>query len=104
MSRAVEELFEKAAALSVNERAELAGLLLRSIEEPADDGVEDAWAAEIERRMVERETSVTTNPPSHAIHDFRRLLGLVDQTHGGHDPAVCLENGGNQAGNATPPG
>ena len=53
MSREVDELYERAIGLSPEERAELAGLLLQSIEEPADEGVEEAWAAEIERRMAE---------------------------------------------------
>lgn len=53
MSRAVQELYEKASELAPNDRAELAGLLLESIEEPSDQGVEEAWAAEIERRMAE---------------------------------------------------
>jgi len=53
MSRAVQDLYEKAAELPSDDRAELAGLLLESIEEPADEGVEEAWAAEIERRMAE---------------------------------------------------
>jgi len=53
MSRAVQDLYEKAAELPPDDRAELAGLLLESIEEPADEGVEEAWAAEIERRMAE---------------------------------------------------
>lgn len=53
MTRAVQELYEKAAELTPNDRAELAGLLLESIEEPADEGVEESWAAEIERRMAE---------------------------------------------------
>lgn len=53
MSRAVQELYEKASELAPNDRAELAGLLLESIEEPSDDGVEQAWAAEIERRLAE---------------------------------------------------
>ena len=53
MTRAVEELYEKASHLPEEDRAELAGMLLESIEEPPDDGVEDAWAAEIERRMTE---------------------------------------------------
>jgi len=53
MTRAVQELYEKASELSVRDRAELAGLLLESIEEPSDEGVEEAWAAEIERRMAE---------------------------------------------------
>ena len=53
MSHAVHELYEKASQLSADDRAELAGLLLESIDEPADEGVEEAWAAEIERRMAE---------------------------------------------------
>lgn len=53
MTRAVQELYEKASELTANDRAELAGLLLESIEEAADEGVEEAWAAEIERRMAE---------------------------------------------------
>ena len=53
MTRAVEELYEQASQLPVEDRAELAGKLLESIEEPPDEGVEEAWAAEIERRMAE---------------------------------------------------
>ncbi|HEV8433010.1 MAG TPA: addiction module protein [Thermoanaerobaculia bacterium] len=53
MRRAVQDLYEKAAELTADDRAELAGLLLESIEEPADEGVEEAWAAEIEHRMAE---------------------------------------------------
>jgi len=53
MTRAVLELYEKAAELSIPDRAELAGLLLESIDEPPDAGVEEAWAAEIERRMAD---------------------------------------------------
>ncbi|HEX7149992.1 MAG TPA: addiction module protein [Thermoanaerobaculia bacterium] len=53
MTRAVEELYEQASRLPAEERAELAGLLLESIEDPADEGVEEAWAAEIERRMAD---------------------------------------------------
>lgn len=53
MTRAVEELYEQASQLSEDDRAELAGMLLESIEHPADEGVEEAWAAEIERRTAE---------------------------------------------------
>ena len=49
----VEELYERASALAPEDRAELAGLLLESIEDEPDEGVEDAWAAEIERRMAD---------------------------------------------------
>ena len=50
MTRPVEKLSEEASQLPAEDRAELAGLLLENIEE-ADQGVEEAWAAEIERRM-----------------------------------------------------
>ena len=53
VSREVDELYGRAIDLSPEDRAELAGLLLQSIEEPADEGVEEAWAAEIERRLAE---------------------------------------------------
>ncbi|HEY0142127.1 MAG TPA: addiction module protein [Thermoanaerobaculia bacterium] len=53
MTRAVEELYEQASRLPAEDRAELAGRLLESIEDPPDEGVEEAWAAEIERRMGE---------------------------------------------------
>jgi len=53
MSRAVQDLYDKASELPPQDRAELAGLLLESLEEGRDEGVEEAWAAEIERRMAE---------------------------------------------------
>jgi putative addiction module component (TIGR02574 family) len=52
MSRTVRDLYEQASELPQQERAELAGLLLESLEEP-EAGVEEAWAAEIERRMTD---------------------------------------------------
>ena len=53
MSRAVLDLYEQAAELPANDRAELAGLLLESLEDhPAADH-EEAWAREIERRMAD---------------------------------------------------
>jgi putative addiction module component (TIGR02574 family) len=53
MTHAVEELYARACQLSEEDRAELAGRLLESIEDPADEGVEEAWATEIERRMAD---------------------------------------------------
>jgi putative addiction module component (TIGR02574 family) len=54
MSTMVDDLFAKAAVLSDDERATLAGLLIESLESgPADAGVEEAWEAEVERRMAD---------------------------------------------------
>lgn len=53
MTRAVEELYEQASHLPPEDRAELAGKLLESIHDSPDEGVEEAWAAEIESRMAD---------------------------------------------------
>lgn len=53
MSRAVKDLYEEASELSAEQRAELAGLLLESLEEERDPDADEAWAAEIERRMAD---------------------------------------------------
>ena len=53
MARNFNDVFRDAAALSENDRAALAGLLIESLEEETDSDVEAAWAAEIERRIAE---------------------------------------------------
>lgn len=53
MTNAVRELYEKASRLSESDRAELAGLLLETLQQPPDPGVEEAWAQEIGRRLAE---------------------------------------------------
>ncbi len=51
MSSALDDLKREAAKLSDAERAELALSLIESLEAPGDeDGVEEAWRLEIERR------------------------------------------------------
>jgi putative addiction module component (TIGR02574 family) len=54
--QAVEALYQQASGLTPLDRAELAGLLLESIEEEPEEGVEEAWAAEIERRIADYRT------------------------------------------------
>jgi putative addiction module component (TIGR02574 family) len=51
MSRAVLDLYEQASELPAEQRAELATLLLDSLEGNPD--IEAQWAKEIERRMEE---------------------------------------------------
>ena len=74
MTRAVEELYEQASHLPAEDRAELAGKLLESIEDPPDEGVEEAWAAEIERRMAEyRAGRIKTIPWSEVRAHLHRI-------------------------------
>ena len=63
MNRRVEELYRAAADLSESDRAELAGLLLESLETEADPDVEVAWAQEIERRVREIEKGEVATIP-----------------------------------------
>jgi len=51
MARTLEEIYQEASELSDNERAELAGLLLETLDGEPDPGVEAAWADEVERRV-----------------------------------------------------
>jgi putative addiction module component (TIGR02574 family) len=54
MSLEMDRLLNEALQLSGNERAELADQLLRSLDEgEKDEGYDEAWAAEIARRIEE---------------------------------------------------
>jgi len=63
MSPNVAELFKQASALSDKDRAELIALLLESLEGEPDEGVEAAWAAEIERRIEEVDSGTIKTVP-----------------------------------------
>jgi len=53
MSETVRHLYDQASELPPEDRAELAGLLLESLEDERDHDVEEAWAAEIARRLAD---------------------------------------------------
>ena len=53
MARSARELFEEAMRLDPEERATLMRLLIETLDSDAEEGVEDAWRVEIERRMAE---------------------------------------------------
>ncbi len=55
MSRTLTDVWKEAADLSEKDRADLAGLLIESLEGEPDPEVDAAWAAEIERRVAEVE-------------------------------------------------
>jgi len=63
MATELRQLFQEALELTDNDRATLAGLLIESLEGLEDPDVENAWAAETERRWKEIESgSVQTIP------------------------------------------
>ncbi len=58
----VRDLFKEAWALPEEDRADLAGLLIESLESERDEGVDEAWAAEIARRLAELDSGVEGIP------------------------------------------
>jgi putative addiction module component (TIGR02574 family) len=63
MTKAAEAVLADALRLAPAARAELAAELLASLEGPADPGAEEAWAAEIERRVEAIESGAVTLEP-----------------------------------------
>lgn len=53
MARSARDLFEEAMRLDAEERATLMRLLIESLDTESEEGVEDAWMAEVECRMAE---------------------------------------------------
>jgi putative addiction module component (TIGR02574 family) len=63
MARSARELFEEAMKLDPQERATLLRLLVEALDAQIEEGVDEAWRAEIERRMAELDAgSVETIP------------------------------------------
>ena len=73
MSRQVEVLEAEAMKLTAEERARLADRLIASLSEDAD--IEEAWAAEVERRIAEIEAGrARVVPAADAIARARDAL------------------------------
>jgi putative addiction module component (TIGR02574 family) len=53
MAKSARELFEEAMRLNPQERATLMRLLIDTLDAESDEGAEEAWRAEIERRITE---------------------------------------------------
>ena len=63
MAASAKELYERAICLNDEERAELIGMLLESLEIQDDEGLEAAWLEEIERRVVELDSGAVKTVP-----------------------------------------
>jgi putative addiction module component (TIGR02574 family) len=63
MAKSARELFDEVMRLDPEERATLMRLLIENLDAESEEGVEDAWRVEIERRMAELDSgSVPTVP------------------------------------------
>jgi putative addiction module component (TIGR02574 family) len=57
------ELLKQALTLDERDRASVAGALIESLEPEADDGAEQAWDAEIRRRVAELDSGAVQTIP-----------------------------------------
>ena len=67
MSKAADDILSTAMQLSITERAEIASALLASLDGEADEAVEAAWAAEIERRIERIKSGTAKGRPWAAV-------------------------------------
>jgi putative addiction module component (TIGR02574 family) len=63
VTKAAETVLAEALELDAHERAEVAAELIASLDGEADESVEAAWAAEIERRMAAIDAGTATLTP-----------------------------------------
>ncbi|HXG88529.1 MAG TPA: addiction module protein [Vicinamibacterales bacterium] len=77
MSRTFTDVWKEASELSKEDRADLAGLLIESLEGPPDSGVEEAWALEIEKRVAEVDAGTVKSIPWEQVR--QRLLDRLNE-------------------------
>jgi putative addiction module component (TIGR02574 family) len=76
MSVLRDKLFQEALQLDEAERAALAGMLIDSIDNDVEEGVEAAWIGEIERRVAELDAGTVETIPWEVVRDdLRRKPG-----------------------------
>lgn len=63
MARSARELFEEAMRLNLEERETLMRLLIDTLDAESEEGVEDTWRIEIERRMAELDSGAVETVP-----------------------------------------
>lgn len=75
MSKKLEEIINVAKDLSLEERAELAGKLLLSLDEPSESEVERLWLKEAERRLQEYQEGKMKGIPAEEV--FNRAIADI---------------------------
>lgn len=69
MSETAENLLRKALTLDEKDRASIAGALIESLHGEPDTGVEEAWEAEIKRRVAELDARSVETVSWSAVRD-----------------------------------
>ncbi|MEO8496967.1 MAG: addiction module protein [Planctomycetota bacterium] len=76
MNASAKQLYDHTLHLPDSERAELAALLIESLDPAVDQEVDEAWDAEIKRRVNELDSGAVTAVPWPEAR--RMILGLFD--------------------------
>ena len=63
MAASRDDILRKALTLPERDRADLVGALIDSLDAEVEEGVEDAWRTEIERRAKELESGAVQSIP-----------------------------------------
>ena len=77
MGRKFADVWKDLSELSEKDRADLAGLLIESLEGEPDDDVAAAWAAEIERRVAELDARSVKSIPWEEVR--QRLVDRLNE-------------------------
>ena len=72
MSKKFEEIINEVKDLSLEERAELAGTLLLSLDEPSESEIERLWLQEAERRLQDYREGKVKGIPAEEV--FNRAI------------------------------
>lgn len=75
MEGKLDEIITAVFELSIEERAQLAGRLLLSLDEPSESGVDRLWLEEAERRLREFRQGRIRGLPADEV--FRRFIGNI---------------------------
>jgi putative addiction module component (TIGR02574 family) len=76
MAVSKDDIFQNALALQDSDRAELIEILIRSLDQETELGVEEAWRAEIDRRAREVESGAVQSIPWEVVRQrFARTPG-----------------------------
>jgi putative addiction module component (TIGR02574 family) len=74
MTQEAQEMLQKALALPENERAELAGNLISSLDATVDQDVDAAWQQEVVRRLHEVQSGKVATIPWERVQQKGRTL------------------------------
>ena len=69
MAASRDDIFKKALALEESDRAELIGVLIDSLDSEVEEGVEEAWRQEIDRRARELESGAVKSIPWDVVRE-----------------------------------